>query len=264
MDYVILVLIGSVMGFFGGLLGIGGSVVMIPALVIAFGENQHLYQASAMICNFFVGLAAVLVHKKAHVLMIDILKWLVPAGLLGIIAGVWLSNISFFAGPNSYNLCRAFGFFMIYVAVYNIFKFGKRDGGADGLDMSKSKISRALTMCTGLITGLSAGLLGLGGGTVCTPTQQLFLKIPLKRAISNSSALIASMALAGALYKNITLSKHGIAALDSIKIAAFVIPSAMVGAYIGGHLLHKLPKDLVRAVFIGLVILAAIKMLTVG
>ena len=35
-DFVILVLIGIVMGLFGGLLGIGGSVVMIPAMVIFF------------------------------------------------------------------------------------------------------------------------------------------------------------------------------------------------------------------------------------
>ncbi len=43
------------MGLFGGLLGLGGSTIMIPALVMVFGENQHLYQAAAMICNFVGG-----------------------------------------------------------------------------------------------------------------------------------------------------------------------------------------------------------------
>ena len=42
MDYVTLVLIGLSMGLLGGLLGIGGSVVMIPALVFVRGENQRL------------------------------------------------------------------------------------------------------------------------------------------------------------------------------------------------------------------------------
>jgi len=85
MDYLILAAIGIVMGLFGGLLGIGGSVVMIPALVFALGENQHLYQASAMICNFFVGTTAAMVHKKADVLVLDVIKWLVPAAAVGII-----------------------------------------------------------------------------------------------------------------------------------------------------------------------------------
>jgi len=45
MHYFILATIGVLMGLFGGLLGIGGSVVMIPALVFEVCENQHLYQA---------------------------------------------------------------------------------------------------------------------------------------------------------------------------------------------------------------------------
>lgn len=71
------------------------------------------------------------------------------------------------------------------------------------------------------------------------------------------------MALIGAFYKNITLGKHDIAVVDSIKIAVIIIPTAILGASIGGRLMHKLPNDLVRAVFIALLIAASYKMLTV-
>ena len=71
------------------------------------------------------------------------------------------------------------------------------------------------------------------------------------------------MALAGAFYKNITLARHGIAAVDSLTIAVVVIPTAMLGAFAGGRLMHKLPRDLVRAVFVGLLIVASYKLLTV-
>ena len=267
MDFFLLAIIGVVMGLFGGLLGIGGSVVMIPAMIWAFGvdggQKQHLYQASAMICNFFVAISAVVVHRKKKVLVIDVVKWLVPAGVIAILAGVWLSNINLFSGANGRNLTRVFGFFMIYIAAYNIFKFGKADGGDDGLDLSKSRRSPRLSLLTGAITGLFGGLLGMGGGTVSTPMQQFFLKIPLKRAISNSSALIASMALIGAFYKNITLAKHGVAIADSIKIAVVIIPTAMIASFIGGRLMHKLPKDIVRAVFIVLLAVSAFRLLTV-
>lgn len=268
MNYLILATIGIMMGLCGGFLGIGGSVVMIPAMVLAFGlgkdgENQHLYQASAMICNFFVSVPAVLVHRKARVLVADVIKWLIPVGILGILVGVWFSNIDFFAGTNSSNLTKAFGLFMIYVAVYNIFKFGKPDGGEDGLELSQTKKSTPMTILSGLLTGFSAGLLGLGGGSVCTPMQQLFLKMPLKRAISNSSALITATALFGAFYKNITLGTHGIEVVDSVRIAVIVAPTAILGSLIGSRLMHKLPKDIVRLIFVGLLTLAAIKMLIV-
>ena len=81
MDYLILLTIGLVMGVLGGLLGIGGSVIMIPAMTVAFGENQHLYQASAMICNFCVGASSALAHKKARSLYKPVLKSMVPMAM---------------------------------------------------------------------------------------------------------------------------------------------------------------------------------------
>ena len=262
-DFGILAAIGILMGLFGGLLGIGGSIVMIPALVLAFGENQHLYQASAMICNFFVGTTAAMVHKNANVLLKDVIKWLVPAAAFGIIIGVAISNSSAFARGDSYILARIFGLFMIYVIVYNSLRFNKHRGGANGFDISQARHSVPLTILCGLISGIAAGLLGIGGGSVCVPAQQLFLKMPLKRAIGNSAATIASIALIGAFYKNITLPQHNIEITESLKIVMTVIPGAIVGAFIGSRLMHKLPKNIVRAVFIGLLILASIKMLTI-
>lgn len=263
MDYLILAAIGILMGFFGGLLGIGGSVIMIPALLFMFGENQHLYQASAMICNFFVGASAVIVHRKAGVLMPGVLKWLVPSAALGIVIGVAISNSSVFAKGNSYLLARLFGLFLVYVIIYNSLRFGRGRGGASGLDTSGVKKSASLSVLCGLLCGVPAGLLGVGGGIICVPAQQFFLKMPLKRAISNSAATIASIALIGAFYKNLTLFEHGIAPAESLKIAAFVVPGAVVGSFLGGRAMHKLPVNIVRAVFILLAALACYKLLTV-
>jgi hypothetical protein len=264
MDYAILALIGLAMGSFGGLLGIGGSVVMIPALVLAFGENQHLYQAAAMICNFFVGGAAALVHRKADVLMVEVVTYLIPTAAVGILIGVALSNSSAFARENSHVLARVFGGFVLYVACYNLLKFRNPPGGRDGLDVSGVRRSRGLTMLVGLLTGIPAGLLGIGGGVVCTPLQQLFLRMPLKRAISNSAGTVAAIALFGAVYKNATLPQHDVALSDSLRIAACVIPGAVVGAFAGGRLMHALPKNWVRAVFVALMLLASYRMLTVA
>jgi len=264
MYYLTLAVIGLAMGVFGGLLGIGGSIVMIPALVFAFGENQHLYQASAMICNFCVGAASAFVHKKADVLVPHVIRWLIPSAALATIAGVAISNCSVFAGRNSYLLARIYGFFLLYVVAYNLPRLRTGGyGGAGGLDISTVKRSIPLTILCGLLTGISAGLLGIGGGTVCVPAQQLFLKMPLKRAISNAAATIAAIAVMGAVYKNLTLSQHDIRIAESLTIALFVIPGAVIGAVVGGRLMHKLPVKLVRIVFILLAALAASKMLTV-
>jgi uncharacterized protein len=261
MDYAAMVLIGLVMGLFGGLLGIGGSVVMIPAMAMVFGENQHLYQAAAMMCNFFVSISALISHRKEKVLVASVLKWMIPLGIVGILIGVAISNTSIFAGDKSYLLGRAFGAFLVYVIVYNTLKL-VRPKRAIKAKTGERSFSKTVSMIIGGVTGVGAGLLGMGAGTVSTPLQQIWLKMPMKKAMSNSSAMITSVALIGALYKNLTLGKHGLYMIDSLKIAAVIIPTAIIGGFFGGKLMHALPKNVVRAVFVGVLILSAIKMLT--
>jgi hypothetical protein len=264
MDIAVLVAIGLVMGVFGGGLGIGGSIIMIPSLVCVFGENQHLWQASAMICNFVVATASVIVHRREKMLVRKVVAAMVPAAIVGIIAGVACSNAGIFAGRNSYLLARLFGGFMLYLAVYNVFRFGRKSGGEDGRDLSEVRFSRPLSMLAGAAAGICNGLLGIGGGSIATPLQQLFLRMPLKRAMANSSAMIMGISLFGAIYKNATLSGHGLQWRQSVLVASIVAPTAIVGSIIGTRLMHRVHKDYVRAVFVGVAILAAWKLLTVA
>jgi uncharacterized membrane protein YfcA len=265
MDFIIYLLIGLFMGLFGGLLGIGGSVIMIPALVFIYGENQHLYQAAAMFCNFSVGISAAFIHKKANAIMMDVVKWIVPFAIIGVILGVAMSNSSLFAGrDSSYLLARVYGLFMLYVVIYNVLRLRSLIKGSGSFEFSGVRRSGRLASLCGFLTGLPAGLLGIGGGIVCTPMQQFFLKMPFKRAISNSTATFASIALIGAVYKNMTLGQHGIEIMDSVRIAIGVIPGAIVGAVVGSKYLYSLPKNIVRIVFIVVVGLACYKLLTVA
>ncbi len=275
MDYFILLTIGLVMGLLGGLLGIGGSVVMIPAMTVAFGENQHLYQASAMICNFFVAVSSAAAHRRAQILEPVTLRWMIPSAILGILVGVTLSNHSFFAKERSYLLARTFGGFLAYVALYNTYRLYQafRLRHADPTDLVVTNPHSPLAGLVGLITGLSAGLLGTGAGTVSTPLQQLLLKTSLRRAMANSAVLITSMAWLGAIYKNVTLTQHHIVFplfpgypgwAVSLAVAWTLIPTALVGGYIGGHLMHRLPTALIRTVFVGVVAIAAVRLLMVS
>lgn len=266
MDFFIYLVIGICMGVLGGMLGIGGSVFMIPALTLAYGENQHLYQASAMICNFFVSAAAMIAHRKADTFTKKVLIWLIPAATLGIAAGVALSNCTIFEGGNSYLLARAFGAFLVYVIAYNSYRLylsvHPKIVETPKPFPPKKRAAFFAAVCGGL-TGLAAGLLGIGAGTVSTPLQQVTLKLPLRNAMSNSAVTIVAIAWLGAIYKNATLRQHGLEISESLKIAVCVIPGAILGGYWGGHLMHALPKNIVRAIFIGVCLMAALKLLTV-
>lgn len=265
MDIVYFIIIGLAMGVIGGLLGIGGAVFMIPAMTFVFGENQHLYQAASMICIFFVSSASIIAHHRANMISKKTLAGMVPAALIGVLAGVALSNSSLFEGSNDYILSRVFGAFLAYVAVTYSFRLYRSITQTQQQNSitSENEPKPFLSCVVGLITGFGSGLLGMGAGTVAIPLQQLLLKSPMKKAMSNSATLIVCISWLGAIYKNATLAQHGIHFTESIKIAVCIIPGAIIGGTIGGHLMHALPKNIVRAVFISVCIIASIKLLTV-
>jgi len=260
---VSLVLIGLVAGVLGGLLGVGGSIIMIPGMQLVLRHNQHVYQAAAMIVNVFVAGPSAWRHYLNKVVVPAVIRWLIPTAITGVLVGVWASNRSFFAGTRTTNLAKIFAIFMAYVIAYNLFRLTLARRRLPEMDAAAvARIPRWRISVVGLAMGFCAGLLGIGGGALAVPAQQVFLRMPLKNAIGNSACTILFSALIGAIYKNATLGgpPHFLEWSDSLTLAGVLIPSAFLGGYLGAQLTHRLPREPVRVVFILMMVVAAWKM----
>lgn len=267
--YVLILLLGLLAGALGGMLGVGGSVVMIPGLAILFSlnksaePNQHLFQASAMIVNVVVSVPAMLRHRKAGALVGDALVWMLPGALVFILIGVWVSNLPVFEGAAGGRwLGRLLAVFLVYVMVVNILKL-RTKSPIEKVNTKLVTPARGLTV--GAVMGTIAGLLGIGGGAIAVPLQQVLMKLPLRNCIGNSSAIICISAGVGAIYKNATLGPHmpvdGPAGWRiSLLIALLLAPTAWFGSRLGAGLTHSLPLRQVRVAFILLMAVAAWKM----
>lgn len=248
--------IGFLAGVLGGLLGIGGSVIIIPGLILYLrhttgytGSSQHLLQAAAMICNVCIAAPSALAHWHAKAVMGRVIGALIPAALVGIFLGVTTSNHSAFARQNGVYLAMLLAGFLFYVAVYNTWSFF-RPIRLEGQHEEPPSSGPWKVAAVGMPMGFVAGLLGVGGGIIAVPLQQIVLRIPLRKAIANSAATILVASAIGAVYKNLTLSRHGVALAASLELAAMLVPTAMLGGYLGGRLTHLLPRSLLRTVFI--------------
>ncbi|MFA9478792.1 TSUP family transporter [Phycisphaerales bacterium AB-hyl4] len=259
-------LLGLVAGVLGGLLGVGGSVIMIPGLVLLFGHgrfeglNQHAYQAAAMIANVAVALPAVMRHHKAGAVALPVLKWMMPAAAVAVIVGVWLSNRPMFAGAGGgVWLGRILAIFLLYEVILNLRKvLGPREATLQA--MEGARITRPRAATAGGSMGLIGGLLGVGGGVIAVPIQQLLLALPLRTAIANSAAVMVLSAAIGATYKNATLSQHEVPWYAGLLLAALLAPTCVIGGRLGASLTHSLPIRQVRFVFIVIMSLAAWRM----
>ncbi len=272
LEMVVLAMLGIVAGLLGGLLGIGGSIVMIPGMLFLFGarhgqESQHLYQAAAMIVNFFVAGSSAFKHYKAGAMLWPTLKMLIPVAICGSIAGVWISNLPAFSGSGTVWLSRLFGLFLLYVMVYNTWGLVRGPRAQDTVTPPADKVGGWKAALVGVPVGLSGGLLGIGGGVVGVPLQQIVLRLPLQRAIANSSACIVFVATFGAIAKNLTLSQHAgpdgtpFTLVQSIGIAAVLIPTAFLGGYLGAHLTHAMSLGWLRVAFACLMLYGGVRLL---
>lgn len=259
-----MVVIGSAAGLLGGLLGVGGSIVMIPAMTELIGPQQHLYQAAAMIVNFFVVTPAVYQHLRAGAVRFEVVRWIVPAGMVSVVAGVMVSECSVFAGSGQRYLTGIFGLFLFYVTGCQIWKMFAPSGRPDALGESDVRLSPVrIGLLVGIPTGFAAGLLGIGGGIVAVPLQVRLLKMPLRNAIANSAAGIIGISALGSVVKNYALATRDEAALtQSLALAGILIPAAMIGSYVGSRLTHTLPLRAVQVAFFLLMLTAAIRMST--
>ncbi len=258
---LVLAAVGLLAGMTGGMLGIGGSIIMIPAMAEILPPDQHLFQAAAMIVNFFVVVPAVIRHRRAGAIDGRAVTRIIPPALVGVIAGVMLSEAPVFSGHGEAYLRGIFGLFLMAVSVTELWRLtrGVRGGDPDGVSARTGWLRAGLIA---LPVGLVAGLLGVGGGILAVPLQRRFLGIPIRIAIANSATMIIATSLVGACAKNGAYAvDHGLTARPFI-LAAVLIPTAVLGSAIGSRLTHRVPVRILKGAFLVVMILASIRLLS--
>jgi uncharacterized protein len=109
-DLVITLLIGLVGGAVGGLLGIGGGVLFVPAMVLLLGEEQHVAQGVSLVVIVPTAISATFTNVRRGFVDRDVAIWVTPVAIVAAFAGAYLAGL--ISGPM---LSRIFGVLVIYV-----------------------------------------------------------------------------------------------------------------------------------------------------
>lgn len=161
-----IILIGLLAGAFGGLVGLGGGVVMIPLMVSFFGLNQHQAHGTSLAALVFTGLTGAATYSfKGNV---DPLA----AGLLAASAILCARFGALYANSlPEWKLKKSFGVFLIGISVLLLLKplYAQVSHPAGGW------VWVAILLVSGVFSGFIAGLMGVGGGALMVPPMVLFL-----------------------------------------------------------------------------------------
>ncbi len=202
MNIFVLSLVGILAGILSGLFGIGGGVIIVPALIIICKFTVIEATAASLAALMLpVGILGVLVYWKAKI--IDIRASIILAvGIIATVAlGAWLADKL----PEEY-LKRLYGLFLLYVSYYFIKPIElyrhlrhKEKPPEECKEIPHPKAVSLLGI--GATTGVMSGLFGMGGGNVVIPMLTTIFKYPTKRAIATSlGALLPPIGLPGVIY----------------------------------------------------------------
>ena len=253
--------IGLLAGAAGGLLGIGGAIIVIPALTLFLHYDQHLSQAVAMIVNVFVAIPALIWHHRRGAVRWEIVRRILPFAIVLVLVGVAVSD-----RVDGELLRRAFGLFLVYLVAVSLLWLSRDRHDQDAV-RPRNELRTAATV--GRSTRFLAGLLGIGGGPIAAPLLHRVCRLPVREAVGTSLAVVCVTSIVGAAHRNTTLAgltdsagvSLGLSVQDSLWLAACLIPTAMIGAVIGAALTHRVSSRGVRMAFLVLMCWAGVQML---
>ena len=269
-DGLILLVGGIATGLFGSLLGLGGGILIVPLLTLAFGLPLLTAVGVSLICVIVTSSAAAGVYLEQRVANLRLGMALELFTATGALAGGLIA----FAIPERI-LELLFAILLVYVAITMA---RRRDPGParrvtagsspaddpprgpdheilDRLSGPGYRIQRLGAGIAGSIgAGVASALLGIGGGLIKVPVMHVVMGVPLRVATATSNLMIGITASASAI---IYLLRGGIQAF----VAAPTAIGVFIGASIGSRIAARIDLRVLRGLFVAILLYTAYQML---
>jgi hypothetical protein len=235
--------LGFGIGLSLGLMGGGGSLLTVPALVYLVGQTPQAAVTTSLAIVGANSLMGASFHRAQGTLDWKVALTFGGAGMLVSYLSAGLSKMM----PEALILI-AFAIIMLLVGALMLVRTSN-----DSVEMSKPR-SLSVVIASGAGVGLMTGILGIGGGFLIVPALVMLVGLPMQMAVGTSLIIIAMNSLAGFL---------GHAGDGTLNMTMTVIFTAagLVGTFAGAKLNKRLSAGKLQRVFAWFVILLAIFLL---
>lgn len=241
-------LIGVLLGMLGG----GGSVLLVPVLLYVLKLEPKVALATSQLVMAATTSVAVLLHIRAGRVVFGTGVIFGLSGMLGSYLGGRIAHL-----VPSVILLSGFIGLMLVSAVQMLrakrpSTTSKREGAA--LPGEGRRQIPWMGAIVGFPTGLTAGMLGAGGGFLVVPALTLFGGLPIQQAVGTSLLVIAMQSFAG------SMGYLGHSSVD-LRLVAMLSLAMGTSSVLGGFLSQRVPALLLRKLFAGLLLAVAALML---
>lgn len=256
--------IGALSGLLAGLFGIGGGLVIVPALNAAFAmglvampaeARMHVAIGSSLAVIIFTALSSARAHVGYGAVLWPAVRGLAPGIVAGALLGAWIAD-----ALATRSLEVVFGVFVALMAV--------QIGMAPKVEPERPGQLPGMPgyLGAGTVIGTVSALGGIGGGVMTVP-YLAWHAVPLRMAVGTAAACTLPVALSGALgyalagqgTPDMPAGATGYLYWPAIAVIAAV---SMLTAPLGARLAHRLPVRQLRRLFAVFLVVVALDMLT--
>jgi uncharacterized membrane protein YfcA len=192
--FLILLLIGAIVGYYSGLIGTGGNIILIPVFDILFhylkipeSEVVKFIIAHSFFITAFTGLSVSYKQFKAKNLHV---KEVLFISIAGMITAFFMTE--FIKNGNWYHKSD---FDLVFFTLLLILAIRMLFFKQPPPPINDNNLNKPYFPIIGVVAGLISSLSGLGGGIIVIPILTDILKTPLKKASSISIGVVAMLAL---------------------------------------------------------------------
>ncbi|HSP77717.1 MAG TPA: sulfite exporter TauE/SafE family protein [Myxococcaceae bacterium] len=248
MTVLLLIASGVLAGAMGALLGIGGGVILVPALVLGFHVPLEEAVPASLMCVVASSSAAAASYVDRGLTDIRLGLTLELATVLGAIAGGLVAGL---VSPAW--VAVVFGLFTLYVATQILVSHAPREQRLEEYVPAHYPLGISGSFVAG---GLSA-LLGVGGGPLKVPLMNQVMGVPFKVASATSNLMIGVTGAA-------SVSAYALRGHVKLGLVAPLVVGVLGGASVGSRLMPRVPTPVLRRLFALVLLLVAAQMFWKG
>lgn len=265
-------LIAIAAGVVGSILGLGGGIIIVPALTLLFDVPMRSAVAASTVSIIATSTGAAVAYLHDRLSNVRVAMWLEIGTAAGALSGALVAGYL-----NQRLLFIMFGLLLAYSG-FNMFKARKQElpgevtpdrvsrrlglGGSYHDQSLDTQVTYQVTRSIpGLIlmyfSGAAAGTLGIGAGIFKVPAMEQVMRMPFKASTATSNFMIGVTAASGAV---VYFARGDVNPL----IAGPVVLGVLLGALVGARLMVRMNTKTIRKLFIPLIAYTAIMMVYRG
>ena len=278
-NILVLLGLGGLVGFLSGLFGVGGGFLMTPVLIMigipptvaAASDSNQIVAASA---------SGAYAHARAGTVDFKMGFLLLLGGVGGGVVGVWLIKFLRAMGEADFVITVTYVVMLGSIGSYMFFESlgslrGKRRPTPEQASVSPSALSRLVSslpfkttftrsnatlsmlvpLTMGVLVGVLAAFMGVGGGFIMVPVMVYLLRMPMHVVVGTSLFQILFTCI------NVTVLQASVNHTVDLVLALLLLLGSVVGAQVGAKVSKKLKADQLKILMAIIVLVVMVKML---